>query len=106
MATLNFYPLFMALNCPKEWFADRVIEALGYFLAGAFAGIASRTATAPLDRLKVYLIAQTSDKKAVVDAMKDGSHVKAVKHFGRPLVDAMKDLWAAGGLRSLFAGEY
>jgi hypothetical protein len=80
-------------------------RALGYFLAGACAGIASRTATAPLDRLKVYLIAQTSSKKAAVEAVKDGSPVKAARQFGRPLVDAMKDLWAAGGIRSLFAGK-
>jgi Mitochondrial carrier protein len=83
-----------------------LLRALGYFLAGACAGIASRTATAPLDRLKVYLIAQTSTKKAAVEAVKDGSPVKAVRRFGRPLVDAMKDLWAAGGIRSLFAGKF
>jgi hypothetical protein len=88
-----------------ETFTDRVLQSLGYFLAGAFAGAASRTATAPLDRLKVYLIAQTSNKEAAVEAAKDGSPVKAVKRFGRPLVDAMKDLWARGGIRSLFAGK-
>ena len=80
-------------------------KAVGYFLAGAFAGIASRTATAPLDRLKVYLIAQTSSKEAAVEAVKDGSPVKAARHIGRPLVDAVKDLWAAGGMRSMFAGN-
>ncbi|CRK31765.1 hypothetical protein BN1723_018465, partial [Verticillium longisporum] len=31
----------------------------GYFLAGAVAGGVSRTATAPLDRLKVYLLVNT-----------------------------------------------
>jgi solute carrier family 25 (mitochondrial phosphate transporter), member 23/24/25/41 len=81
-----------------------LLGAIGYFLAGACAGIASRTATAPLDRLKVYLIAQTSNKEAAVEAAKSGSPVKAVRRFGRPLVDALKDLWAAGGVRSLFAG--
>jgi solute carrier family 25 phosphate transporter 23/24/25/41 len=79
-------------------------QEIGYFLAGACAGIASRTATAPLDRLKVYLIAQTSSKDGAVAAVKDGSPVKAVRRFGRPLINALKDLWAAGGLRSLFAG--
>jgi solute carrier family 25 phosphate transporter 23/24/25/41 len=81
-------------------------QALGYFLAGACAGIASRTVTAPLDRLKVYLIAQTSNKEAAVEAAKGGSPVKAVRRFSRPLVDAVKDLWAAGGMRSLFAGKF
>lgn len=78
----------------------------GYFVAGGLAGMISRTATAPLDRLKVYLIAQTSRKDAAIDAAKSGSPVKAVRHLGKPLIDAMKDLWAAGGIRSLFAGSY
>jgi solute carrier family 25 (mitochondrial phosphate transporter), member 23/24/25/41 len=65
----------------------------------------SRTATAPLDRLKVYLIAQTSTKKAVVEAAKEGAPVQAVKRIGQPLIDATKELWKAGGIRSLFAGN-
>lgn len=78
---------------------------LGYFIAGGLAGMISRTATAPLDRIKVYLIAQTSPKEAAVEAISKGSPVAAVRHFGRPLIDACKDLWAAGGIRSLFAGN-
>lgn len=78
---------------------------LGYFIAGGLAGMISRTATAPLDRLKVYLIAQTTSKDAAVKAAKEGAPIKAVAHFGRPLIDAVKDLWRAGGLRSLFAGN-
>ncbi|EXJ78756.1 hypothetical protein A1O1_09158 [Capronia coronata CBS 617.96] len=77
----------------------------GYFIAGGLAGMISRTATAPLDRLKVYLIAQTNPKEAVVEAAKKGAPFQAVRHFGRPLIDACKDLWAAGGMRSLFAGN-
>lgn len=78
---------------------------LGYFIAGGTAGMVSRTATAPLDRLKVYLIAQTSPKEAAVKAAKDGAPVEAVKKFGGTLIDACKDLWRAGGIRSLFAGN-
>ncbi|KIV93454.1 hypothetical protein PV10_04667 [Exophiala mesophila] len=78
---------------------------LGYFIAGGLAGMVSRTVTAPLDRLKVYLIAQTSPKHAALDAARKGAPVKVVTHFARPLVDACKDLWAAGGMRSLFAGN-
>lgn len=65
----------------------------------------SRTATAPLDRLKVYLIASTKNKRAAVEAVKDRAPVHAARHLGQPLFDAAKDLWRAGGIRSLFAGN-
>ena len=81
------------------------LPPLGYFIAGGMAGIISRTATAPLDRLKVYLIAQTSPKEGAVKAARERSPVKMIKNFGRPLIEACKDLWRAGGMRSLFAGN-
>ena len=77
----------------------------GYFIAGGMAGMISRTATAPLDRLKVYLIAQVSPKNTVDAAVKEGKPIAAVSHFGKNLVDACKELWRAGGIRSLFAGN-
>lgn len=76
----------------------------GYFLAGAISGVASRTTTAPLDRLKVYLIAQTGSSTEAVNAAKSGAPVQATKHGANTLVNACKDLWAAGGIRSLYAG--
>ncbi|KAI9686256.1 MAG: hypothetical protein M1822_003912 [Bathelium mastoideum] len=78
----------------------------GYFLAGGLAGVASRTSTAPLDRLKVYLIAQTGVAEEAMQAAKKGAAVTAARHSFRPLVDASKELWAAGGIRSLFAGMF
>ena len=81
-----------------------MLPNIGYFAAGGLSGITSRTATAPLDRLKVYLIAQTGSGSEVVQAAKQGAALQATKHGASTLWNACKDLWAAGGIRSLFAG--
>ncbi|KAH7388689.1 mitochondrial carrier domain-containing protein [Pyrenochaeta sp. MPI-SDFR-AT-0127] len=77
----------------------------GYFVAGGVAGIVSRTSTAPLDRLKVYLIAQTSVAEEAVAAAKHGNIIRAALNAWRPLATATKELWEAGGMRSLYAGN-
>ncbi|KAF2706756.1 calcium dependent mitochondrial carrier protein-like protein [Pleomassaria siparia CBS 279.74] len=77
----------------------------GYFVAGGLAGIVSRTSTAPLDRLKVYLIAQTSVAKETVSAAKSGNIIGAAINAWRPLASATNELWQAGGIRSLYAGN-
>lgn len=77
---------------------------LGYFIAGGVAGAVSRTATAPLDRLKVYLIAQTGVRKEAVRAAQKGAPLSAVRNGFRGLAEATRELWRAGGIRSLFAG--
>lgn len=89
----------------KKSLLTEILPHPGYFAAGGLAGVISRTATAPLDRLKVYLIANTGEvaSESVKMAQK-GKAAAAVKKVGRPLVEATKELWKAGGMRSLFAG--
>ncbi|TKA75506.1 hypothetical protein B0A55_04658 [Friedmanniomyces simplex] len=82
-----------------------LVPDVGYFIAGGVSGITSRTATAPFDRLKVYLIAQTGVAADAVSAAKGGQAVEATKQASRTLWMAVQELWAAGGIRSLFAGN-
>jgi solute carrier family 25 phosphate transporter 23/24/25/41 len=81
-----------------------ILPDAGYFFAGGVAGAVSRTATAPLDRLKVYLIANVEARHPVAAAKQAGA-AATVKNAGRPLVVALQELWRAGGMRSLFAGR-
>ncbi|XDG02856.1 hypothetical protein ABKA04_002471 [Annulohypoxylon sp. FPYF3050] len=84
----------------------KYIPDSGYFVAGAVAGGISRTATAPLDRLKVYLLVNTtSNANVAVEVAKKGQPIQALKHAGRPLVTAIADLYKAGGVRGFFAGN-
>jgi len=90
---------------PRRHLLTEFLPDPGYFLAGGVAGVVSRTATAPLDRLKVYLIAQTVATNEAVQAVKSGAPFQASKLAARPLVDAFKALWGMGGIKSMFAGE-
>ncbi|KAI8955275.1 mitochondrial carrier domain-containing protein [Xylaria longipes] len=78
----------------------------GYFIAGAVAGGISRTTTAPLDRLKVYLLVNTkSETNAALKAAKNGRVSQAFKNAGRPLLVAVSELYKSGGMRGFFAGN-
>ena len=78
----------------------------GYFLAGALAGGISRTATAPLDRLKVVLLVSTrnTDPTSSIAAARRGHPLLALRNAGKPITDAIASLYKAGGLRTFFAG--
>ena len=95
--------MVLSIRYYKQKLTDNTPQ-LGYFVAGGIAGVISRSATAPLDRLKVYLIAQSGVNKRVVRAAKEGDTLKVAGSASRTLVNAVKDLWRAGGIRSLFAG--
>lgn len=60
------------------------VHASRYLIAGAVAGAASRTATAPLDRLKVILQVQTTRTR---------------------IMPAIKSIWNEGGLMGFFRGN-
>jgi solute carrier family 25 phosphate transporter 23/24/25/41 len=98
--------LFAGYRHEKEARLTDLLPPAGYFVAGGISGVVSRTATAPLDRLKVYLIAQVGVKDDAIHHAKSGAPVKAAKTATRPLVEATKTLWRMGGMRSLFAGQF
>ncbi|KAL3478597.1 mitochondrial carrier domain-containing protein [Aspergillus californicus] len=101
-------PRTVAMWMSFRYYEQKLTEntpQLGYFIAGGLAGAVSRTATAPLDRLKVYLIAKTESTSAAISEAKSGAPIKAAGRASKSLVDAVKELWRAGGIRSLFAGN-
>ncbi|KAM3536352.1 hypothetical protein MY4038_000510 [Beauveria bassiana] len=78
----------------------------GYFLAGAIAGGVSRTATAPLDRLKVYLLVNTQNRgETAVAALRRGKLLAALQNAAQPFSDAIRDVYRSGGIRGFFAGN-
>lgn len=79
--------------------------APGYFLAGGLAGSVSRTVTAPFDRIKVYLIAQTELPTAtkILSAAAEAPTAGA-KVVAGPIRECIQTLWRTGGVRSFFAG--
>ncbi|KAI6783680.1 calcium dependent mitochondrial carrier protein [Emericellopsis cladophorae] len=91
---------------PKKFRLTDFIPDPGYFVAGAIAGGVSRTATAPLDRLKVYLLVNTSSApETAAKAIKSGRVLSAAQHAARPFKDAIKDIFRSGGLAGFFAGN-
>ncbi|KAK9381016.1 mitochondrial carrier domain-containing protein [Kockiozyma suomiensis] len=86
--------------------SDETLGGVGYFLAGGIAGAISRTATAPFDRLKVYLIAQTGQAPTVTKALGAGSISQIKASPARsPLVEAARTLWRHGGITNFFVGN-
>lgn len=94
-----------ATKAKKKYKLTDFVPDTGYFLAGAIAGGVSRTATAPLDRLKVYLLVNTNSGSDAVAAIKQGRPTASIKGAARPIGDAARYLFQTGGIRGFFAGE-
>lgn len=114
LAAYEFFIEEIDLSSEGDFFlSSETLNGLGYFLAGGFAGVISRTCTAPFDRLKVYLIAQSGQplKKAVqssassLSASTASSASSASKNATSPLIRAIKHIWSQGGVRSFFVGN-
>lgn len=109
-AAYNFFAEEMDLSSEGDFFlSSETLNGMGYFLAGGFAGVVSRTSTAPFDRLKVYLIAQSGQpmKKTAAAAVSEATAEAAAATKAQPgaIVRAIKHIWSQGGVRSFFVGN-
>ncbi|KAL0089702.1 mitochondrial carrier domain-containing protein [Phycomyces blakesleeanus] len=91
----KYYQTSTQLTPDAEVVFPHTDEAVGnaykYLAAGGIAGAVSRTCTAPLDRLKVYLITQTSYQAQAKAPMS--------------ITAALKHIYSQGGLRAFFVGN-
>lgn len=114
-AAYNFVIEEMDLSSEGDFFlSSETLNGMGYFLAGGFAGVVSRTCTAPFDRLKVYLIAQSGQplKKTVAEKAAEKAAEIASEAAGTSaksqsgsLMRAVRHIWSQGGVRSFFVGN-
>lgn len=95
-------------------------HAFKFLLAGGIAGVVSRTATAPFDRLKVYLMTVVPEQPAGVGASAKGA-IMAARHGGaeasvvatasaaqqgsRVVGRAIASLYRSGGIRAFWVGN-
>lgn len=76
-------------------------KTVQYILCGGLSAAVSRTATAPLDRLRVYFQNKTSRLKLLPRPQSAGARAG----FGQEFMLAVKEIYANGGLRSFWRGN-
>ncbi|CDF89593.1 ZYBA0S04-07998g1_1 [Zygosaccharomyces bailii CLIB 213] len=84
------------------------IHGFGFFMAGGISGVISRTCTAPLDRLKVFLIARTDLSSTFLNSkekvLAHNPHANSSK-IRSPIVKAIRTLYRQGGIRAFYVGN-
>lgn len=92
---------------------DDIMKGVGYFLAGGLSGVVSRTCTAPLDRIKVFLIARTDLSSTLLKKKSDiVNHVEEITHkkipdqkIESPLIRSFKTIYKQGGIKAFYVGN-
>lgn len=92
---------------------EDIRRSVGYFLAGGLSGVVSRTCTAPLDRIKVFLIARTDLSSTLLknkDTLLHDIEAKKHKHIQAqqiqsPIFKAIKTIYKQGGVKSFYVGN-
>lgn len=90
-----------------------ILKNVGYFLAGGLSGVVSRTCTAPLDRVKVFLIARTDlnstllTRKTAIQKMAEEKEHRRIpkKKIQSPLVRAARTIYRQGGIKAFYTGN-
>ncbi|KAF5694652.1 mitochondrial carrier, partial [Fusarium mundagurra] len=91
---------------PRKLELTVIVPDPSYFIAGAFSGAASRTITAPLDRLQVHLLIDTRTQNTLLgNILKTGKFWRSLKRPCNPISEGIKDLYRIGGLRTFFVGN-
>ncbi|KAF1805688.1 mitochondrial carrier domain-containing protein [Mucor lusitanicus] len=98
----RYYQTTTQLNADAEVVIPHTDEAARnaykYLTAGAMAGCVSRTCTAPLDRLKVYLITHTTYQPHLNTPSQPKASSSAI-------LNAVKTIYRNGGFRGLYVGN-
>ncbi|KAJ3139476.1 hypothetical protein HDU90_008977 [Geranomyces variabilis] len=85
---------------------DSVVhQRIRYFLCGGLSGAVSRTVTAPLDRLKVLLVTQTTIYPSPLGGINSApANVPAAPTSGA-IIGGIRRIYQQGGIRSFYRGN-